>query len=241
MHIQSQASVSAHRIRQRPKAHQMSTDDNDMSMRSDLNSIPGVAIARFRKRRDSQTIAKITTAAKTILSSIGDDPERKDLQQTPERFAKAMAFFTQGYGIRPELVTKDALFEVEGSDMVIVRDIHVASLCEHHLVPFVGKIHIGYIPKDYVLGLSKFARLVEIYARRLQVQERLTEEVADAVQFVLGPKGLIVVGECSHMCMVMRGVQQTASTTITQCKKGVFHDDPQKVQEFIALLGRRGA
>ncbi|EME79271.1 uncharacterized protein MYCFIDRAFT_34779 [Pseudocercospora fijiensis CIRAD86] len=201
----------------------MHTDGNNGSANQDLCSTPGVVAAQSRKRENSQVVAQIASAAKAILTSIGEDPEREDLRKTPERFAKAMAFFTQGYGLRPELVAPvDARSKVEGSDMMIVRDIHVASLCEHHLMPFVGTMHIGYIPKSYVLGLSKFARTVEMYARRLQVQERLTEEVASAVQAVLEPDGIIVVAECSHMSMVMRSVEQTGSTTITQCKKGVF-------------------
>ncbi|PLB46581.1 GTP cyclohydrolase 1 [Aspergillus steynii IBT 23096] len=179
---------------------------------------------------------RIVTAVRTILECLGEDPTRDGLLKTPQRYAKALKFFTQGYDFSPADVINDAIFDVEHSELVLVKDIEISSLCEHHLVPFLGKIHIGYIPRGRVIGLSKLARIAEIYARRLQVQERLTQQVAKAVDEVLKPLGVAVVVECAHMCMAMRGVQKPGAMTVTQCKMGVFKDDARLDERFHVLL-----
>ncbi|EME42620.1 hypothetical protein DOTSEDRAFT_26193 [Dothistroma septosporum NZE10] len=186
----------------------------------------------------AQRTTAIANAVKTILTNIDEDATREGLLKTPERFAKSMQFFTSGYGLNPGMVANDAIFNVDCNDMVVVQGIDVSSLCEHHLVPFVGKIHIGYIPKGQVLGLPKFARIVEIYARRLQVQERLTRQVADPVEQILRPEGVVVVAECSHLCMSMRGVQQSGTTITTRSRTGAFLTDGQAYEEFCSLIRR---
>lgn len=185
-----------------------------------------------------QRRANIAAAAQTILANVGEDPDREGLLKTPERFAKALQFFTSGYGMNPEVVTNDAIFTVDCNDIVVVQGIDVSSLCEHHLVPFVGKIHIGYKPRGQVLGLSKFVRIVEVYARRLQVQERLTKQVAEAIEQMLQPEGVVVMAECSHMCMSMRGVQQVGTVTTTLSRTGIFLRDAQMYEEFRSMLRR---
>lgn len=176
----------------------------------------------------------------TLCNALADlSHPGQGLLKTPSRFAQALQFLTSGYTQCPHLCTNNAIFSVDCNDMVLVQDIDVFSLCEHHLLPFSGKIHIAYIPKGQVLGLSKFVRIVEIYSRRLQVQERLTEQVARAVQDVLEPAGVVVVAECSHMCMSMRGVQRSGATTVTQCKTGAFQEDERLYEQFRALLGKR--
>ncbi|CAG8085742.1 unnamed protein product [Penicillium salamii] len=184
----------------------------------------------------SQNEARIATAVHTILDCLGEDPNRDGLLKTPNRFAKAMLFFTQGYHLNLVDVINEAVFEVDHNELVLVKGIEVSSLCEHHLVPFVGKIHIGYIPRGRVIGLSKLARIAEIYARRLQVQERLTQQVAQAIDEVLKPEGVAVVAEFTHMCMAMRGVQKPGAVTVTHCKTGVFKDNWRLDDRFHSLL-----
>ena len=171
-----------------------------------------------------------------IIQRIDDDPEREDIQKTPERVARSLAFLTEGYKKDPHEVVNGALYKQDHQNMVLVKDIEIYSLCEHHLLPFFGKAHIAYIPDGHILGLSKFARLAEIYARRLQTQERLTEQIAQAVWETTTPQGVAVVIEASHLCMMMRGVQKQNSKTITSAMRGVFLDDQRTRDEFLGLI-----
>lgn len=170
-----------------------------------------------------------------MLTKLGEDPERDGLKRTPLRVAKAMDFLTSGYEMSLETVVNDALFEAESDELVIVRDIEFYSLCEHHMLPFYGKAHIGYIPNGKIIGLSKLARIVDVFARRLQVQERLTAQVADALMDLLDAQGVGVITEASHFCMMMRGVQKQNSFTISTALRGALKDDPQLRAEFMAL------
>jgi len=171
-----------------------------------------------------------------ILYRIDNDPEREGIQKTPERIARSLAFLTEGYEKDPHEVVNGALYKQDHQNMVLVKDIEIYSLCEHHLLPFFGKAHIAYIPDGYILGLSKFARLAEIYARRLQTQERLTEQIAQAVWETTTPQGVAVVIEASHLCMMMRGVQKQNSKTITSAMRGVFLEDQRTRDEFLGLI-----
>ncbi|ODM18161.1 GTP cyclohydrolase 1 [Aspergillus cristatus] len=187
------------------------------------------------QRNDAESQKAMAEAAKKLLQYIGEDPERDGLVRTPDRYAEALLFFTKGYSEDIHEVVNDAIFEVDHQNLVLVKNIEIFSMCEHHMVPFMGKIHIGYIPNNRVLGLSKLARITEIFARRLQVQERLTQQVANAINQVLQPKGVAVVVECVHMCMVMRGIQMT-----TTCSRiGLLQDDQETREEFYTLLNVR--
>ncbi|KAL5355312.1 hypothetical protein BJX96DRAFT_141086 [Aspergillus floccosus] len=186
-----------------------------------------------------ERIQKLAGAVRTILECVGEDPEREGLRETPERYAKAMLYFTKGYEENVRDLVNGAVFHEDHDELVIVKDIEVFSLCEHHMVPFTGKMHIGYIPDRRVLGLSKLARLAEMFSRRLQVQERLTKQVALAISEVLKPLGVGVVMESSHLCMVMRGVQKTSSTTTTSCMLGCMRSSAKTREEFLTLLHRK--
>ncbi|CCA71112.1 probable FOL2-GTP cyclohydrolase I [Serendipita indica DSM 11827] len=183
-----------------------------------------------------QREAKLAAAVRTLLECIGEDPDREGLQRTPARYAQALMWMTRGYEERLSDVINDAIFAEDHDEMVIVRDIDVFSLCEHHLVPFTGKISIGYIPNKLVLGLSKLARIAETFSRRLQVQERLTRQVAIAVQEAIKPQGVAVVMEATHLCMTMRGVQKPGSTTVTSTMLGAFRTRQKTREEFLTLI-----
>jgi GTP cyclohydrolase I len=174
-----------------------------------------------------------------LLKEIGEDPGRDGLERTPARVAKAMRFFTQGYEQEPLEILNDALFDVTYDEMVIVKDIDFYSLCEHHLLPFFGRVHVAYIPNGKVVGLSKIPRLVEMFARRLQVQERLTTQVAETLEQVLRPKGVAVVIESIHLCMMMRGVQSQNASAITSSIRGEFEKDSKTRSEFMNLIRSR--
>lgn len=174
-----------------------------------------------------------------ILTLLGEDPEREGLLKTPERVAKAMLALTKGYSMDPHEVLRSAKFKEDYNQMVIVKDIDFFSLCEHHMLPFYGKAHVAYIPNGYITGLSKIARVVESFARRLQVQERLTVQIRDCIQEALNPMGVAVVIEASHMCMQMRGVEKQGSATTTSAFTGVFLSHPPTRQEFMTLISNK--
>jgi GTP cyclohydrolase I len=171
-----------------------------------------------------------------MLGELGENPERNGLLKTPERVEKSMRWLTRGYGLSVQQAIGDAVFDEDHHNMVLVKDIEMYSLCEHHLLPFFGKVHVAYIPNGKIVGLSKLPRVVEIFARRLQVQERLTEQVAQALMDVLEPQGVGVVIEAAHLCMMMRGVEKQNSKTVTSAMKGVFLDDLGTREEFLRLV-----
>lgn len=185
---------------------------------------------------NEQVTAGLMEAYRKSLSLLGEDPEREGLLKTPERMAKAMQYITQGYHMDAQAILNSAKFKEDVSEMVIVKDIELYSMCEHHLLPFYGKAHIAYIPNGYITGLSKLARVVEVYSRRLQVQERLTTQILDAIKDTLNPLGVAVVIEASHLCMMMRGVQKQNSVTTTSAFYGEFHKNTTR-SEFLKLIG----
>ena len=180
--------------------------------------------------------AEMRQAVRTLLIGLGEDPEREGLLDTPKRVVKALKFLTSGYNQSLDELLNGAVFHEDTNEMVLVRDIDLFSSCEHHILPILGRAHVAYIPNGKVIGLSKVARICEMYARRLQVQERLTAQIADALQGLLQPQGVAVVVEATHMCMVMRGVQKSGSWTVTSAMKGVFADDARTRQEFMSLI-----
>lgn len=171
-----------------------------------------------------------------LLSCIGEDQNREGLIKTPARAAKAMEFLTRGYKQKLEEVVNGAIFSSESDEMILVKDIELYSLCEHHLLPFIGKCHVGYMPKGKIIGLSKIARIVDLYARRLQVQENLTSQIANGIMQVLGAAGVAVVIEAQHLCMMMRGVQKQNSVMKTSCLLGTFRESPSTRSEFLSLI-----
>lgn len=184
---------------------------------------------------NDKLVDSISGMYKSILDDVGENPKREGLVKTPVRAAKAMQFLTQGYDLNPAEILRSAMFKEDYSQMVIVKDIEVYSLCEHHLLPFFGKAHIAYIPNGQIVGLSKLPRVVDAFARRLQVQERLTNEIRDCIQDTLKPLGVAVVIECSHLCMQMRGIQKQNSATTTSAFTGEFLKDTTR-KEFISLI-----
>lgn len=184
---------------------------------------------------------RIAERVREILGDLGENPERDGLKRTPERFEKALRFLTSGYQQSPEKLLNGAMFDVAYDEMVVVKDIELYSLCEHHLLPFFGRCHVAYLPNKKVVGLSKVARLVDMFARRLQIQERLTSQIATAIQEQLHPQGVGVIIEARHLCMVMRGVEKQNSTTTTSAMLGAFRDNKQTRDEFLALVNSQKA
>ena len=187
------------------------------------------------------TRASLTDAVRTLLSEIGEDPAREGLARTPERVRRMYDELTAGYHVDPDALINGACFNVDYDEMVVVRDIEFFSLCEHHLLPFIGKAHVGYLPKGRVIGLSKIPRIVDMYAHRLQVQERLTVQVADFLMERLEPKGVACVVEATHLCTMMRGVKKQQATMVTSSMAGTFRRDARTRAEFMGLIGKAGA
>lgn len=211
---------------------------NDMAIE---NMMDDYALEVGYHRRDTynpKTIVKLGNHYKEILKLIGEDPNREGLLRTPERVAKAMQFLTHGYDLNPEEILRSAMFKEDYRQMVLVKDIEIYSMCEHHMIPFFGKAHVAYIPNGYIVGLSKIPRVVDAFARRLQVQERLTTQIKEAINNTLKPLGVAVVIEAQHMCMSMRGIQKQNSVTTTSDFTGAFLVDKTRA-EFIHLIGSR--
>ena len=188
---------------------------------------------------DAKGVRRIGAHYDDILKAIGEDPMREGLKKTPERVAKALQYLTHGYDLDPAAILKSAMFKENYSQMVLVKDIEVYSLCEHHMLPFFGKAHVAYIPNGRITGLSKIPRVVDAFARRLQVQERLTDQIRDCIHDTLKPLGVAVVIDAAHLCMQMRGIQKQNSVTTTSAFTGIFLSDPRTREEFIKLIGSR--
>ena len=219
------------------------TENSDMDALNPSESI----IEKKARIEDDETfeteeekLEVMTKACRTILKCIGEDPDREGLIKTPERWAKALLFLTKGYKETVAEVTNNAVFtEDSHKEMVIVRDIDIHSMCEHHILPFTGRVHIGYIPNGKIIGISKLARIAEVFARRVQVQERLTAQIADALVEAVEPLGVAVVVECSHFCMVMRGIQKVGSSTVTSSVRGCFQSDAKTRAEFFSIIHQK--
>ncbi len=200
-------------------------------------------ITKPRAAAEGADLSQATTQElyKELLARYGEDPDRDGLLRTPERMEKAMQFLTKGYAMNATQILRGALFDVAYDEMVIVKDVEFFSMCEHHLLPFFGKVHVAYIPNGKVIGLSKIPRLVDVFARRLQVQERLTRQIADAIEDAIQPQGVGVVMEAQHLCMMMRGVEKQHSATVTSAMLGVFRSEQQSRSEFLSLVRQRSS
>ncbi|MEO1763096.1 MAG: GTP cyclohydrolase I FolE [Cyanobacteria bacterium J06629_18] len=207
-----------------------------LSFRPELNSAEEVVSSLSTQNKPKVTDEEMMQAVRTLLLGLGEDPDREGLKDTPKRVVKALQFLTKGYHESLDELLNGAVFTEDANEMVLVRDIDIFSSCEHHILPILGRAHVAYIPNGKVIGLSKIARICEMYARRLQVQERLTLQIADALQGLLKPQGVAVVVEASHMCMVMRGVQKPGSWTVTSAMRGVFAEDARTREEFMNLI-----
>lgn len=208
---------------------------NDLPVDDDEYGSATSIFYRKKELYDSETTERIADSVTSILDALGEDRERDGLRRTPERVAKALQFLTHGYHMDPVEILKSALFQEDYNEIILVKDIEVFSLCEHHMLPFVGKAHVAYIPNGRIVGLSKIPRVVDVFARRLQVQERLTLQIRDAIQETLQPQGVGVVIEARHLCMIMRGVQKQHSITTTSAMSGQFFD-PCTREEFMRLI-----
>ncbi|AFZ55378.1 GTP cyclohydrolase I FolE [Cyanobacterium aponinum UTEX 3222] len=211
------------------------TESSIIKSANQNNSLPNL----ITESQPPVTEADMIQAVRTLLLGLGENPDREGLKDTPKRVVKALKFLTSGYGQSLDELLNGAVFHENANEMVLVRDIDLFSSCEHHILPILGRAHVAYIPNGKVIGLSKIARICEMYARRLQVQERLTAQIADALQGLLQPQGVAVVIEATHMCMVMRGVQKPGSWTSTSALRGVFNDDAKTRQEFMNLIQHR--
>lgn len=207
-----------------------------LSISRDLDSAAQVVSSLSTQQLPTVTEAEMMQAVRTLLIGLGENPDREGLKDTPKRVVKALKFLTKGHLESLDELLNGAVFTEDANEMVLVRDIDIFSSCEHHILPIIGRAHVAYIPNGKVIGLSKIARICEMYARRLQVQERLTIQIADALQGLLKPQGVAVVVEATHMCMVMRGVQKPGSWTVTSAMRGAFAEDARTREEFMNLI-----
>jgi GTP cyclohydrolase I len=207
-----------------------------LSIRPELTSAVDIISSLSNQQQPTVTEADMMQAVRTLLIGLGENPDREGLKDTPKRVVKALKFLTSGYDQSIDELLNGAVFTEDANEMVLIRDIDLFSSCEHHILPIIGRAHIAYIPNGKVIGLSKIARICEMYARRLQVQERLTLQIANALQGLLKPQGVAVVIEATHMCMVMRGVQKPGSWTVTSAMRGVFSEDARTREEFMNLI-----
>jgi GTP cyclohydrolase IA len=221
------------------QSHKKRSRDNSITENEgDEAEVKALEIQSLKADTDPEEVKLhiMSQACRTILECIGEDPNREGLRKTPERWAKALLFLCHGYHLTPSQITNDAIFYENHNEMVVVRNIDIHSLCEHHMLPFTGHVHIGYIPNGAIIGLSKLARLADCFARRLQVQERLTRQIADALVDMIHPLGVAVVMECTHDCMVLRGVQKTGTRTTTSSVRGCFESNSKTRAEFFSIL-----
>jgi GTP cyclohydrolase IA len=207
-------------------------------MSDTLKRTEELELAEDRAHENGEPVGEVAAMVRSLIESIGEDPQRDGLLHTPERFERAFRYLTSGYQQDPGKILNGAVFDVCYDEMVVVKDIELFSLCEHHLLPFFGRCHVAYLPDKKVVGLSKIPRLVNMFSRRLQIQERLTTEIAKAIEDSVKPLGVGVVIEARHLCMVMRGVEKQRSETITSAMLGAFRENQQTREEFLALIGR---